>query len=614
MVEGRPRRSSQLRRSGDCGITERAQALLDSLLLALLATVFSGHIRPFISWGDGPELLTAAWRDGVAHPTGYPLYLLALKTFGCLPLGSVAFKGNLFSAACALLAFGLLFRMIPIEKENHWKGIGWRLGLLAFALSPLVIRQAVTTEVYAFSLLLAASCLFLGARFVSQPSERGLLMVALLAGLALGHHRLLVFLLPGLALWLAGSLRTWNPPRRLFPAAAALFGLAVFGPYLVLWLRARSDIPLNWEDPSTFGNLWKVFSAHQFRTDQEILRVKEWMAHEQGFSPSPIRLTLESLTGVPGILWSALGLSLGMAFLGVGHSATVARRAFGSGLAAWALPTVFIAQYHVADQADFHLLPLLVWALAAGVGWGAALEWARSKTPMLPWTLVALALLSVSWRLRAIEGPSPYLLELPERLARRTLDQPPPGAVLIAVPARAQEPVDYTYFPLLYHKEVARRGARVALLSEGFFTSPWYEKTLLREGIHSDFFQMLAKGTDRVPLEEKILTEFLEAATPRPTAPLTRIYKVGGRIFLENRHTLALLMVERLFPSFEERPLYLTGLFQELERYLPRPVEWRECLRVPILTEGHSDLDRMPVPSGKLYRLELQNEAMENGP
>lgn len=73
-------------------------------------------------------------------------------------------------------------------------------------------------------------------------------------------------------------------------------------------------------------------------------------------------------------------------------------------------------------------------------------------------------------------------------------------------------------------------------------------------------------------------------------------------------------MVERLFPSFEERPLYLTGLFQELERYLPRPVEWRECLRVPILTEGHSDLDRMPVPSGKLYRLELQNEAMENGP
>lgn len=591
--------------------------LIDSILLALLAAVYSRSVHSFISWGDGPELLTAAWRDGVAHPTGYPLYLIVLKAFGCLPLGSVAFKGNLFSAVCALLAFGLLFRIFPLGKSSLWKGIGWRMGLLSFALSPLVTRLAGATEVYSLSLLLAAGCVFLGSRFASHPSERLLVLLALTAGLAVGHHRLLVFFLPGFALGLAQPAREWTLSWRMSALALVLFCLALFGPYLILWGRAQAGPPLNWEAPSTLENLWKTFSAHQFRTDQEILRVKEWMAYESGRSASPLVLTLGSLSALPSILWNGFGFALVAALVGVARCGVAAPRAFWSGLVAWMLPTLFIAQYHVADQADFHLLPMLIWALAAGAGWGVVFEWARAQARMLPGALAAIGLLVVLWGLRGIEEPSPYLIELPERLARRTLDEAPPGAVLIAVPGRAQEPVDYTYFPLLYQKEVARRGARLALLSEGFLTSPWYQENLIREGIRSDFFAALEQGTSRIPVEEKTLSEFLETASAhaavQPSEPLTRIYKVGDRIFLENRHTLAALIAEFLLPDLVGRPIYMTGLFRELERYLPYKVEWRETLRVPILTEGHPDLDRMPLPSGKLFRLEPVGAAPGTG-
>src|SRR4051794_22260460 len=49
------------------------QAILAGGLAGL---VYLLTLTPSIAWGDSPELVTGARMLGVAHPTGYPLYML----------------------------------------------------------------------------------------------------------------------------------------------------------------------------------------------------------------------------------------------------------------------------------------------------------------------------------------------------------------------------------------------------------------------------------------------------------------------------------------------------------------------------------------------------------
>ncbi len=50
---------------------------------------------------DSLEMQLVAFRLGIAHPTGYPLYTLLGKLFTLLPLNDVAFRVNLMSAFLA---------------------------------------------------------------------------------------------------------------------------------------------------------------------------------------------------------------------------------------------------------------------------------------------------------------------------------------------------------------------------------------------------------------------------------------------------------------------------------------------------------------------------------
>lgn len=64
-----------------------------------------------ITWrlgaSDGAELSAAAYVLGVAHPPGYPLYLLVGHLFCCLPVGEVAFRVALLSAVSAAVGVAL---------------------------------------------------------------------------------------------------------------------------------------------------------------------------------------------------------------------------------------------------------------------------------------------------------------------------------------------------------------------------------------------------------------------------------------------------------------------------------------------------------------------------
>src|SRR5258706_5996690 len=82
-----------------------------SLAIGLLAfALYALGACSTIYVGDSGELVAAVYTLGIPHPSGYPLYVLLGKLWTLLvPIGSIAFRMSLFSAACASLACGIVY-------------------------------------------------------------------------------------------------------------------------------------------------------------------------------------------------------------------------------------------------------------------------------------------------------------------------------------------------------------------------------------------------------------------------------------------------------------------------------------------------------------------------
>src|SRR5207247_3880947 len=86
--------------------------LAAAALAGIVFAVYAAGACPTIYVGDSGELVTAVHILGIPHPTGYPLYVLLGKLWTLLfPVGSVAWRMSLFSAACAAAACGVLYRL-----------------------------------------------------------------------------------------------------------------------------------------------------------------------------------------------------------------------------------------------------------------------------------------------------------------------------------------------------------------------------------------------------------------------------------------------------------------------------------------------------------------------
>lgn len=571
---------------------------LDPILLGALALLYGGTLYPYLWWGDGPELLTAAFCNGVAHPTGYPLYLLLVKVFGWMPIGSLAWKGHLFSSICTLVAIGILFRLWPLGKKFSWGPVGWRIGLIAMGVSPSVWGNSILTEVYTLSLLLVVIVVGFSKTFVRRPTLVRFLVISFAAGIAVGHHRLLGLMVPGLALWLASAFHDSNRRLLWFAPGAAFFLFGLLGPYGLIYMRAAADPMLNWENASTLDGFWKLFSAHQFTTDQQLVRILGGAS----FSTDPLITDLKD----------NLGLLLVFSAVGCGFVGLQRPRLLIAGLIAWSLPIVFISQYSVADAATLFLLPNFLLGLVAAFGLGKCLGWAGERSRPALAGLVVLSVVFLVYRVTTFPQPEGKLAELPERYARRALDATSPGSVLFAVPATYRDAVDYTYYPLLYQHQVAHRNKSVALISEGYFTSPWYRGTLAAQGLPVDLFEVLESGNEEVPLKELDLETYLKDEAPEVSERRDRgervlgIYRVGDRHYLAGPETLSKLLADHLIAKLPDRTFYFTQPLHGLEGFMRGAIDWTETLHLPMITRGFSPLDGKPIPSGKLFRMDLR--------
>src|ERR1043166_4632231 len=86
----------------------RVRLLCAATVFVAAITLYILTLAPTVTLVDSGELILAAKTLGVAHPPGFPLYVLLAHLFTWLPIGSVAFRVNFASAFFAALAAAML--------------------------------------------------------------------------------------------------------------------------------------------------------------------------------------------------------------------------------------------------------------------------------------------------------------------------------------------------------------------------------------------------------------------------------------------------------------------------------------------------------------------------
>ncbi len=333
---------------------------------------------PSVFLGDSAELTTAMYNLGVAHPPGYPLYLLLGKFFTLLlPIGDIGFRANLFSG---LIAAGCMALLYKLGRKLDLRPIPAAGGALMAGFSTSFWSQAVVAEVYSLAAFFFLLVLLTTIHWSLSQSNRTLILLAMLMGLSLTHHITIAVVYPVVLVFILSQK----------PALARNVGLLVkclialvipLCLYFYIPIRARADIPNDWNNPETLAGMLNHILAGQYQG--------KLLAH--GFSGilHQIKRFLALLPGqitLPLVFFSGLGVVAGVRKF---RPQTLLM------LAVMGVVLLFSFVYFINDIEPYFIPAFVLLALYAGAGLEQAGLGIRKVMPQIPAAITqALVLLA----------------------------------------------------------------------------------------------------------------------------------------------------------------------------------------------------------------------------
>jgi tetratricopeptide (TPR) repeat protein len=211
--------------------------------------------------GDSGELVTAVHLLGIPHPSGYPLYVLLGKLWTLvLPVGTVAFRMSLFSAAAAAATCGALY---ALGRSMSLAPVAAAFSAGMLAVAPSFWAEANVQRVYSLNALFVILVTASAWRWCARGDIRVLAGGAFLCGLGACNHTYMAVCGVALAVFaLIAEPSLLRRPLAVFGVAAAF--VAGLVPYLYLPLRSRADPRLDWGNPETLGSFLEVVFRHGF--------------------------------------------------------------------------------------------------------------------------------------------------------------------------------------------------------------------------------------------------------------------------------------------------------------------------------------------------------------
>jgi uncharacterized membrane protein len=313
---------------------------------------------------------------GVAHNPGYPLYVLLTYPFSFLPVGSLPYRINLFSALLGAVTVSLT---CVIARRLGCRTTVSLAAALGLAFGQVFWSQAVIAEVYTLHAAIIAGMLLAILAWARTGQPRFFFTGVALFAAGLGHHTTIVGFVPGLAVFVLLTNRQFVMRPRTLVTTAAILGAGLLQ-YGFIILRSRQPGAYVESRATTVADLVDVMAAAQFK---ERLFAFRWQDVVFERLPSLFEHVL-----APELTLVGLALALvGGAWLLRRRLAQALLLLLGGGAILG-----FAANYAVVDTPVF-LIPtiLVLWLLAA-----VAAEQAIGIAGRWPWAALALGVATLS--------------------------------------------------------------------------------------------------------------------------------------------------------------------------------------------------------------------------
>jgi transmembrane protein TMEM260 (protein O-mannosyltransferase) len=467
-------------------------------LVALIA--YSWTLAPTVTLTDSGELIIAAYGLGVAHPPGFPLWVMLAHLASLVPFGNVAVRINSSSAVFAALACAMLTLVVaelivtasrfaaPRRKNKAVQqgsssesssasflmfapAVG--AGLL-MAFSRTLWSYATITEVYALNALLVLLVFFLVVRWrrriietrtncsvVVATHDTWIYAAAFVFGLAMGvHHVTVALTLPAIAVvvYRTEGLKFFTSRRLLYAALISMSALILVYSYLP-WAASRSPA-MNWGNARSLQEIWWHITGRQYR----VFFI---------FSPEAIgtqfaafcRMVLREF----GFAW--LPLTLFLAVAGLASAYKRDRTAFWFLLLILLADLAYALSYEIAEDKDAYYLPAFISiAIAAGLGVRWLIQLAASRRSIWrPYVAAAIAIVLTSATAFATNWPfnnrrhyfiaNDYVENLFSTIA--------PNGLLLTQDWQVAS-------PMLYVQEIEQRRPDVKVVDINLLRRSWY--------------------------------------------------------------------------------------------------------------------------------------------
>lgn len=257
--------------------------------------------RTNVSYADSDLLTVIGYQLGVAHPPGYPIYILLLHFFTHLPIpGTIAFRSHLLSivlqsGSLAFIFLSCVNLLTQLMSTTHKNKVQSLLSpktqphildfypmlcrrtryyiLLSYAatfslgLSSLYWLYGSIAEKYPLNHLFISVIIYL-VLLLSRPSpglnldrtKKYFVWLFCILALALNHHQTILLYLPMICLLLMFKFHQLKP--YLVPSFIT-FSLTLAAPiFLLLYINSR-QVPISWHFPPTVNGLYRELTRRE---------------------------------------------------------------------------------------------------------------------------------------------------------------------------------------------------------------------------------------------------------------------------------------------------------------------------------------------------------------
>lgn len=456
---------------------------------------------PDLTLVDSAELALACTTGGVAHPPGFPLYLIIGRFFSLLPLSTPAQALNLMSAFFGALSVGSVFLTVErilacIDIHNSGERLRRFSASATAALILMTSRNSWTwsgvTEVYTLNLFLLTGALasawsavylifFKNAEKSNKKSKRErrspiqipsssypwVYAACAFASLGLANHyptAAIVFpvLLLMLLLTAPKMLR-----RRKFLIAMSISLFGSLSLYLYLFIASQRDPALGWGGIKNFSLLLRHVAGFQYQTQAGFSISNFFMVTEEFFK------LLFFDCGIPALVLTIVGIPLSFRFLKTWRMRGLTLAIPGLLIV---MNLILSSYYRVSpeDRMSYDLPATVSWCLLVGISVWAILS-LEKLIPAYLW-IVGILILLPGWNLARNFKYCNFHHEKSARIfVQETLDSVPNNSVIFTS--------EWNFYgPYLYmrHLENYRPDLRVidVLLMKRFWYSRYLERSM----------------------------------------------------------------------------------------------------------------------------------------